>query len=78
MRHALPGLALLLLVGCAYTTSAGGNPNAAPNSAASSQNRTYVCHNSRWKKVATNAVDAHRRHGDRVTTSDRNLSGACS
>jgi hypothetical protein len=72
-------LALFLLASCATTTSRG-NTSAAPGSAAGAQNTTYVCHgtnNPKWKKVAANAVDAHRRHGDRVTSSLARLSGPC-
>lgn len=80
MRRSLQGLALLLLTACASTTITRGNPNAAPNSAASAENHTFVCHgknNPQWKKVATNAVDAHRRHGDRVVTTPQRENTDC-
>jgi hypothetical protein len=79
MRHLLP-LAFLLLGACATATTTRGNPNAAPNSAASASNPYYVCHgnkNPKWKRVATNAVDAHRRHGDRVVTTPQHENTAC-
>ena len=79
MRALLP--CLTLLAACATaTTTTRGNPNAAPNSAASAANPYYVCHgnrNPKWKKVAQNAVDAHRRHGDRVVTTTQRENTAC-
>lgn len=81
MRLLLP-TALLLLGACATaTTATGGNPNAAPNSAASSANPYYVCHgknNPKWKRVAESALPAHRRHGDRVVSTPQRVNTACS
>lgn len=80
MRSVL-SLLLLVAAGCATVTSGRGNPNAAPNSAASSSNPYYVCHgskNPKWKRVAVNAVDAHRRHGDRVVTTPQRENTGCS
>lgn len=78
--RALAPLILLLAACSTVTTTSGGNPNAAPNSAASSSNPYYVCHgkkNSKWKRVAANAVDAHRRHGDRVVTTPQRENTSC-
>ncbi|HEX7918798.1 MAG TPA: hypothetical protein VF454_05300 [Gemmatimonadales bacterium] len=80
MRSSLP-LVLLLLGACATaTTTAGGNPNAAPGSAASSANPYYVCHgkhNPKWKRVAESALPAHRRHGDRVVSTPQRVNTVC-
>ena len=80
MRALFP-LALLTLGACAATTTTTrGNPNAAPNSAASSANPYYVCHgkhNPKWKRVAESALSAHRRHGDRVVSTPQRENTAC-
>ncbi|HVX87816.1 MAG TPA: hypothetical protein VG940_02730 [Gemmatimonadales bacterium] len=80
MTRVLPSLLLLLAACSTATTTSGGNPNAAPNSAASSANPYYVCHGNKdpkWKRVAVSAVDAHRRHGDRVVTTTQRVNTAC-
>ena len=79
MRFTIPIL-LLTLGACATATPTAGNPNAAPNSAASSANPYYVCHgknNPKWKRVAESALSAHRRHGDRVVSTPQRENTAC-
>lgn len=79
MRALLP--TVMLLAACSTaTTTTRGNPSAAPNSAASPANPYYVCHGNKkpkWMRVAANAVDAHRRHGDRVVTTEQRVGSAC-
>lgn len=56
--------------GCAATIRTAGDPQA----------RVWVCHgnrNPRWLRVAAAAADAHRRHGDRVSTEPREEGAAC-
>lgn len=79
MRFTIPIL-LLTLGACATATTTAGNPNAAPNSAASSANPYYVCHgnkNPKWKRVAESALAAHRRHGDRIVSTPQRVNTSC-
>lgn len=79
MRFTIPIL-LLTLGACATTTTTAGNPNAAPNSAASSANPYYVCHGNKtpkWKRVAESALAAHRRHGDRIVSTPQRVNTSC-
>ena len=39
--------------------------------------RVWVCHRGRWQEVGAPAADAHRGHGDRVSTSERENRAAC-
>ena len=41
------------------------------------QSRVWVCHNGRWQDVAAPAADAHRGHGDRVSTAAQESRAAC-
>ena len=66
--------ALGFLAACSATASNGTGTGVFPAaglsaSASSTQNELWVCHGNKkpkWKHVAAPAVDAHRRHGDRV------------
>lgn len=84
MSRALCALALAFIAACATTgtTSPGpqSGPSASAGAAASAANDTWVCHGNKkpkWKKVAAPAVDAHRRHGDRVVHSTQRANTAC-
>ena len=80
MRLPVPFLILSLGACATATTTTGGNPNAAPRSAASSANPYYVCHgknNPKWKRVAESALAAHRRHDDRVVSTPQRENTAC-
>ena len=44
------------------------------------QESVWVCHGNRnpsWQKVAAAAADAHRRHGDQISTEPREDDAAC-
>lgn len=78
MRFTVP--ILLLTLGACATATTAGNPNAAPNSAASSANPYYVCHGNKtpkWKRVAESALAAHRRHGDRIVSTPQRVNTSC-
>lgn len=79
MRRLIPA-ALFLLAACASTTTMGRSTNAAPNSAASPANPYFVCHGGskpKWKRVAVEALGAHRRHGDRVVSTPQRVNTPC-
>jgi hypothetical protein len=57
--------------GCAATIGTVGREQ---------QDRVWVCHgnrNPKWQRVAAAAADAHRRHGDRVSTEAQEEGAAC-
>ena len=82
-RLTLP-LALVLLVGCSASTTTSGRIGVAPGisgAASDSRNEIWICHGNKkpkWKQVAAPAVDAHRRHGDRVVHTPQRANTACS
>jgi hypothetical protein len=56
------------LSACAIVTTQSGQPS------------VWTCHgkkNSKWIRVAAPAADAHRRHGDRVTSVPQEAGSAC-
>ena len=64
-------VAMVVVNGCAATIGAAGREQ---------QSRVWVCHgnrNSTWQRVAAAAADAHRRHGDRVSTEAQEQGTAC-
>ena len=75
--------ALIALSACAATTTGTGSQPAlvlgiAPSSDA--QTEIWICHGGRhpkWKKVASPAVAAHRRHGDRVVYTHQQANTSC-
>lgn len=78
-------VALASLLGCASTTTSTpqGVSTAiglAPGASGNSSNEVWVCHGNKkpkWKHVATPAVDAHRRHGDRISYYHQQANTAC-
>jgi len=67
------GLLLLIVAVAPACASVGAKGQGA-------QQAVWVCHgnrNPRWQKVAAPAADAHRRHGDAVSTSPRREGAAC-
>lgn len=78
-------IALAALVGCAATTTTTPNGTStaiglAPGAAGSTSNEVWVCHGHnkpKWKRVAPAAVDAHHRHGDRVSHSHQVANSSC-
>ena len=79
-------LSLAALLGCAATTTTTPNgtstaiglaPGASGNASSS---EVWVCHGHKkpkWKHVASPAVDAHHRHGDRVSYLHQHSGWAC-
>ena len=64
-------LLLTLAAGCSAAVQTPGQGN---------QQFVWVCHgnrNPRWQRVAAPAADAHRRHGDRVSSRQQEEGGAC-
>jgi hypothetical protein len=60
--------ASLTLSACAIATTQQGQPS------------VWACHgkkNSKWIRVAAPAADAHRRHGDRVTSVPQDAGSSC-
>ncbi len=75
MTIAIPQTLVVVLAivvsGCAAAISTVGQGQ---------QERVWVCHgnrNPRWQRVAAPAADAHRRHGDRVSTEAHEEGTAC-
>ena len=78
-------VALTALLGCAATTTTTPNGTStaiglAPGASGNSSNKIWVCHGHKkpkWKHVASPAVDAHRRHGDRISSDHQVAHSAC-
>jgi hypothetical protein len=78
-------LSLVALVACSATTTTTPNGTAtaiglAPGASGNSSNEVWVCHGNKkpkWKHVASPAVDAHHRHGDRVSYEHQHAGWAC-
>lgn len=83
MKHALPLTLLATLALGACTARVQPRPRPQPSQSqgqAEGQESVWVCHgnrNPRWQRVAAPAADAHRRHGDRVSTTPRTAGDAC-
>ena len=79
MKHVLPLTLLAALTLGACSTRA--RPRLQPSqSQGQGEESVWVCHgsrNPRWQRVAAPAADAHRRHGDRVSTAPRTEGNAC-
>ncbi len=72
----LMSLLCAFLTGCTATATVG-TPADEPQPAA---HMVYVCHGNKepkWIRVAENAADAHRRHGDRVSEDPQREGEAC-
>ena len=81
MTRLLLAAMLIVLAACSSNVIQAGTPSPAPNSASSSANVYWVCHGGRhpkWKKVSTSALNAHRRHGDRIVTTPHTANTSCS
>ncbi len=82
MRYAWTVLAgaPLLLAGCAARGSVAVGPEVAvvqSSAHAPEADRVWVCHRGRWQEVAAPAADAHRRHGDRVSSAAHRARAGC-
>jgi hypothetical protein len=74
-------LSLVALVACSTnTTSTPNGVSTALGLAPGASNEVWVCHGNKkpkWKHVASPAVDAHHRHGDRVSYEHQHSGWAC-
>jgi hypothetical protein len=81
-------LALVALVACSATTTTTPNGTStaiglapgAPGASGTSSSEIWVCHGNKkpkWKHVAAPAVDAHHRHGDRISYEHQRSGWAC-
>lgn len=64
-------LTLSLLTACAVSR---------PPARVQGQSSVWVCHggrNPKWQRVASPAADAHRRHGDAVSTEPQREGAGC-
>jgi len=82
MRYACAVLASVsvFLAGCAARASVAVGPEAAvvqSSAHAPTARRVWVCHRGRWQEVAAPAADAHRHHGDRVSTAAHEARTGC-
>lgn len=80
--HAVLASASVLLAGCAARASVAVEPEVAIVRSSSSAhvpkgNHVWVCHRGRWQEVATPAANAHRRHGDRVSSAAHEARAGC-
>ncbi len=79
-------LVLAALLGCSATTTTTPNGTStaiglAPGASGNSSNEIWICHGNKkpkWKHVGRPAVDAHRRHGDRISYNHQVANSACS
>ncbi len=70
---------VVVSVGC-FSLALGGCAPAVGARGQGQQDAVWVCHgnrNPRWLRVAAPAADAHRRHGDRVSSRPREEGSAC-
>lgn len=78
-------LSLVVLVACSATTTTTPNGTStaiglAPGAPGYASNEVWVCHGHKkpkWKHVASPAVDAHHRHGDRISYEHQRSGWAC-
>ncbi len=71
VARALIIVVAVVVSGCAATIGTVGREQ---------QARVWVCHgnrNPRWQRVSAAAADAHRRHGDRISTEAQEEGTAC-
>ena len=68
-------VAVILAVSACSATVRTGTPEPEPGEF------VWVCHGNRnptWQRVGAPAADAHRRHGDRVTSEPQESGASCS
>jgi hypothetical protein len=79
--RAVLACAPFLLAGCAARATVAVEPEVAIVQSSSAHvptgNHVWVCHRGRWQEVATPAAEAHRRHGDRVSSAAHEARGGC-
>ncbi len=71
---------MLGLLVVASLPAAGLGCAVAINPQAEGQDSVWVCHGNRtprWQRVAAPAADAHRRHGDRVSSEPQEQGAGC-
>ena len=71
----------VLLAACILAIGTGCGTSSSSKRDTSSPDHVYVCHGNKkpkWIRVAAPAADAHRRHGDFVTTVARKEGAGCS